>query len=196
MTDQRLLAGTAIVTGGGSGLGRAISLSLADGGAAVAVVDLLADGGTETVQRITKAGGKAAFIPADVSRWDDVDRAVGDAVRQLGPLGIIVNAAGVLDGVAEFDPPRREVAYPAADADEIVELGRLAVPDRGLAHHQAETGRLQLPADPAPRGILCLRPPPQLLREPGREGERFFDEFLESANVGVDLDRPLVGLWL
>ena len=49
MTDQRLLAGTAIVTGGGSGLGRAISLSLADGGAAVAVVDLLADGGTETV---------------------------------------------------------------------------------------------------------------------------------------------------
>ncbi len=103
MSDQRLVAGTAIVTGGGSGLGRAIARTLAEGGAPVAVVDLLADGGVETVQQITKAGGHASFIPADVSRWDDVDRAVSDAVRQLGPLGIIVNAAGVLDGYAGAD---------------------------------------------------------------------------------------------
>src|SRR5262245_7876553 len=102
MTDQRLIPGTAIVTGGGSGLGRAIARALAEG-AAVAIVDLLADGGLETVQQITKAGGRASFIPADVSRWDDVDRAVADAVRQLGPLGIIVNAAGVLDGYAGAD---------------------------------------------------------------------------------------------
>ena len=103
MTDQRVVPGTAIVTGGGSGLGRAIARSLGEGGAAVAVVDLLADGGTQTVQDITKAGGRAAFIPADVSRWDDVDRAVGEAVRQLGPLAVIVNAAGVLDGYAGAD---------------------------------------------------------------------------------------------
>jgi len=100
VSDQRLVTGTALVTGGGSGLGRAIARALAEGGAPVAVVDLLADGGTETVQQISKAGGRASFIPADVSRWDDVDRAVADAVRQLGPLGIVVNAAGVLDGYA------------------------------------------------------------------------------------------------
>ena len=103
MPAERLLAGTAIVTGGGSGLGRAIANELASGGAAIAVVDLLADGGVQTVEEITKAGGRATFIPADVSRWDDVDRAVGDAVRQLGPLAIIVNAAGILDGYANAD---------------------------------------------------------------------------------------------
>ena len=100
---ETLVAGSAIVTGGGSGLGRAIARALAAGGAPVAVVDLLPDGATETVQQITRAGARATFVPADVSRWDDVDRAVSDAVRQLGPLGIIVNAAGVLDGYAPAD---------------------------------------------------------------------------------------------
>jgi NAD(P)-dependent dehydrogenase (short-subunit alcohol dehydrogenase family) len=99
----QLVAGMALVTGGGSGLGRAIARTLAEGGAPVAVVDVLADGGAETVQQITKAGGRASLIPADVSRWEDVDRAVGEAVRQLGPLGILVNAAGVLDGYTGAD---------------------------------------------------------------------------------------------
>ena len=103
MNDQRLVAGAAIVTGGGSGLGRAIARALGAAGAPVAVVDLLGDGAAETVSQIAKAGGKATFIPADVSRWDDVDRAVGEAVRTHGPLGIIVNAAGVLDGYATAD---------------------------------------------------------------------------------------------
>ena len=103
MTAERPLPGTAVVTGGGSGLGRAIARALADGGAPVAVVDLLADGAVQTVEQITKAGGTAAFIPADVSRWDDVDGCVGEAVRQLGPLSIIVNAAGILDGYTAAD---------------------------------------------------------------------------------------------
>ena len=101
--SERLLGGTAVVTGGGSGLGRAIAVALAAGGAPVAAVDVLADGGVQTVSQIAKAGGRATFIPADVSRWDDVDRAIGDAVRQLGPLAIIVNAAGILDGYTNAD---------------------------------------------------------------------------------------------
>jgi NAD(P)-dependent dehydrogenase (short-subunit alcohol dehydrogenase family) len=93
-----LIAGSALVTGGGSGLGRAIALALAAGGAPVAVVDLSPEGGAETVALIRDKGGRAAFVQADVSRWPDVDRAVAAGVRELGPLGIMVNAAGILDG--------------------------------------------------------------------------------------------------
>lgn len=93
-----LIPGSALVTGGGSGLGRAIAVALAAAGAPVAVADLLPEGGSETVAMIRDKGGRAVSMPADVSRWDDVDRAVAATVRELGPLGIMVNAAGILDG--------------------------------------------------------------------------------------------------
>ena len=93
-----LLPGSAVITGGGSGIGRAVALALAAGGAPVAVVDLLPEGARETVAAITAQGGRAALVEADVSRWADVDRAIGTAVGQLGPLGILVNGAGILDG--------------------------------------------------------------------------------------------------
>jgi len=95
-----LVAGSAVVTGGGSGIGRAIALALAAAGAPVAVVDVLADGGEAVADEIGRLGGKASFIAADVSRWEDVDRAVAQSVRAVGPLGILVNAAGILDGYA------------------------------------------------------------------------------------------------
>jgi NAD(P)-dependent dehydrogenase (short-subunit alcohol dehydrogenase family) len=100
---MKLVDGCAVVTGGGSGIGRAIAEALAAAGAPVAVVDLLPEGAKETVGKISGGGGKAVFLQADVSRWSDVDAAVGGAVRQLGPLGILVNAAGILDGYAPID---------------------------------------------------------------------------------------------
>src|SRR5688572_2012771 len=99
----RLVEGTAIVTGGGSGIGRAIALALAAEGAPVAVLDLQPKGGQETVGLIEAAGGKATFVPVDVRNWEDVDRAFFEAVAALGPLGIVVNAAGILDGYAQAD---------------------------------------------------------------------------------------------
>lgn len=98
-----LVQGAAVVTGGGSGIGRAIALALAEQGAPVGVVDVQAPSGQETVAAIGQKGGKALFAQADVSRWEDVDRAVAAAVQALGPLGILVNAAGVLDGYMAVD---------------------------------------------------------------------------------------------
>jgi NAD(P)-dependent dehydrogenase (short-subunit alcohol dehydrogenase family) len=93
-----LVAGCAIVTGGGSGIGRAIAEALARDGAPTAVVDLLPEGGTKTADAIIKSGGRATFLQADVSDWDEVDGIFGKVRAQLGPIGIVVNAAGILDG--------------------------------------------------------------------------------------------------
>jgi NAD(P)-dependent dehydrogenase (short-subunit alcohol dehydrogenase family) len=100
---SEILTGCAVVTGGGSGIGRAVAELLAEEGARVAVVDLLPDGGKETVSVIASGGGDAIFVQADVSRWADVNRAVTMAVNDLGPLSIMVNAAGILDGYTPAD---------------------------------------------------------------------------------------------
>ena len=98
-----LVPGSAIVTGGGSGIGRAIAVALAKAGAPVAVVDLFGNGAKETAAAITTGGSRAMSLIADVSSWADVDHAVTAAVQELGPVGILVNAAGILDGYATAD---------------------------------------------------------------------------------------------
>ena len=86
----------ALVTGGGSGIGRATCLRLASEGARVAVVDLNPDHGNDTVRQITAAGGQAIGLGADVSKRDQVQAAVDRLVGEFGGLQILVNNAGVL----------------------------------------------------------------------------------------------------
>ena len=93
----------AVVTGAGSGLGRAIALLLAARGAPVAVVDLDAASAAETAKLITSAGGRAEAFQADTRVAADIDRTVSGAVSALGPLEIMVNNAGVLDGYFDAD---------------------------------------------------------------------------------------------
>ena len=85
----------ALVTGGGSGIGRATSLVYAKGGAKVVVVDRDVEGGEETAQLIKEAGGEAALIHADVSQAGDCQRMVEQAVLQFGRLDCAFNNAGV-----------------------------------------------------------------------------------------------------
>jgi NAD(P)-dependent dehydrogenase (short-subunit alcohol dehydrogenase family) len=85
----------ALVTGAGSGIGRAIAITYANAGAAVMVSDISEKGGNETVEMITKSGGKAAFFKADTSSAADNEALVNATVKQFGKLDIACNNAGI-----------------------------------------------------------------------------------------------------
>jgi NAD(P)-dependent dehydrogenase (short-subunit alcohol dehydrogenase family) len=86
---------TALVTGGGSGLGEAISKDLATNGVNVVVVDLNIDGATRVANEITAAGGIAVQFPCDTAVAEDSKKAVEFAVATYGALNYAVNNAGV-----------------------------------------------------------------------------------------------------
>jgi NAD(P)-dependent dehydrogenase (short-subunit alcohol dehydrogenase family) len=83
----------ALVTGAAQGIGRSIALALADNGATVAVNDV--KNGEPTCEEIRHRGGKAAFYQADVSDVDAVNAMVASVEGDLGPIGILVNNAGI-----------------------------------------------------------------------------------------------------
>lgn len=85
-----------MVTGASSGVGRAVALALAREGAAVAVLGRRARELEQTVARIRGEGGKAMAVVADVSSASDVEHAVREARNALGPVDLVVNAAGTL----------------------------------------------------------------------------------------------------
>jgi NAD(P)-dependent dehydrogenase (short-subunit alcohol dehydrogenase family) len=85
----------ALVTGGGSGIGRASALAFARAGAKVVVADVVADGGQETVRLITAAGGEGRFIKTDVSKAAEVEALIKQIVATYGRLDCAYNNAGV-----------------------------------------------------------------------------------------------------
>ncbi|MCH8298597.1 MAG: SDR family oxidoreductase [Chloroflexi bacterium] len=86
---------TTLVTGGGSGIGRATSLAYAREGARVVVVDVNVEGGEETVQQIKEAGGEAILVHADVAKPEDTQAMVAQAVEAFGSLDCAFNNAGI-----------------------------------------------------------------------------------------------------
>jgi NAD(P)-dependent dehydrogenase (short-subunit alcohol dehydrogenase family) len=85
----------AIITGAGSGIGKAISLLYAGEGAKIVVSDINEKGGNETVSEIKAKGGEAIFVKADTSKPDDNKNVVDQAVKQFGGLHLAVNNAGI-----------------------------------------------------------------------------------------------------
>ena len=92
---DRISGKVAIVTGGASGLGRAIALLLAREGAKVVATDVNEDGGDETVRAIKEAGKEALFIKHDVRSEKAWAQVIGATTERFGRLDILVNCAGV-----------------------------------------------------------------------------------------------------
>jgi len=95
--DLDLTGQTALVTGGGRGNGRAISLELAEHGADVIVNDLDEAVAQETAAAVRETGSDAVGLPADVTDKDEVEAMVEHGVEELGSVDILVNNAGVGD---------------------------------------------------------------------------------------------------
>jgi NAD(P)-dependent dehydrogenase (short-subunit alcohol dehydrogenase family) len=98
----------ALVTGAGSGIGRAVAIALGAAGATVVVADVDSTGGSETVRLIEEAGGTAVYRWCDVSRGPDVRALVDATVDRFGRLDLACNIAGIHNPLPES----------IADADE------------------------------------------------------------------------------
>lgn len=104
----------ALVTGGGSGIGRACALMLAQAGARVVVSDWAEQGGADTVSAIVAAGGRARFVRADVAAADQVEALVKSVLACYGRLDVAVNSAGIFGKIAPL------VEHDAADFERVI----------------------------------------------------------------------------
>ena len=106
----------ALVTGSGSGIGRASALTFAREGAKVVVADVSVNGGEETVQMIKKAGSEAIFVKTDISKASDVQALIQAAVETYGRLDCVHNNAGI-EGVTA---PMAD--YPDEEWDRVIDI--------------------------------------------------------------------------
>ncbi len=98
---MRLHGKVAVITGAGSGIGRASAIAFAREGACVVAADLR--GASDTANEVSSSGGSATSLEVDVTRFDDVERMVRTAVDKFGKLDILFNNAGVPQAFTPFE---------------------------------------------------------------------------------------------
>ncbi|MEH7177994.1 glucose 1-dehydrogenase [Neobacillus vireti] len=106
----------AVVTGGGGGIGRAVSLKLAEAGAKVVIVDISEDAGMVTVNQITTQGGEAIFIQTDVTKEEDIQNYVQTTIDRYGKIDIFLNNAGWEGKISSL------VDYPTEEFDRVMSI--------------------------------------------------------------------------
>ena len=111
----------ALITGAGSGIGRASALAFAREGAKVAVADIVVEGGEETVRMVKEAGGEAFFIRVDVSNAADVEAMVNAVVDTYGRIDCAYNNAGIEGRLASTDE------YPEDVFDKVIDINLTGV---------------------------------------------------------------------
>ncbi|MDR0853503.1 MAG: SDR family oxidoreductase [Clostridiales Family XIII bacterium] len=106
---NRLEGKVAIITGAGSGMGRASAKRFTEEGAKVVVADVNEAGGLETVEIIKAAGGEAIFVKTDVSNPDDCSNVVAQAVAAFGKLNVLYNNAALPQKESSFSDVSNEL---------------------------------------------------------------------------------------
>ncbi len=158
----------AIITGAGSGIGRATAQRLASEGAAIVVADVNEAGSAETVAAIEKAGGRAAAVRVDVTRSADIDSMFAFARKTFGGFDILYNNAGITTGLPRWPDCPEENWRKTIDVDlvGVIEATRKAIPllkERGggvIIHTASLAGLFGFQADPvysaAKHGVVGL----------------------------------------
>ena len=172
---------TAIVTGGGSGIGLATAQRLAAEGAAVAIWDRNGDAAVAVAEEIEAAGGRAAGMGVDISQRDQIDAALEGVREQYGAPLILINNAGI-------SPFKRFLDITADDFHEVVEVNLIGtfhccqavVPDMiaarwgrivNIASSSAQTGSAgQVHYSASKAGVIGLTR--SLSRSSGRRASR------------------------
>jgi NAD(P)-dependent dehydrogenase (short-subunit alcohol dehydrogenase family) len=94
------------VTGAGSGIGQRIALGLADAGASVGCFDLASSSGLKsTVEQIQQSGRRAIALTGDVTQASDLNSAVDAVEKELGPLSVALNCAGIANAAPAEEMP-------------------------------------------------------------------------------------------
>jgi len=91
----KLKGKVSIVTGAGSGIGRATAILFAKEGARVVVADVDEEGGRETVRKIKSGGGDATFVRTDISQAEDAKKMIDSTIQHYGRIDILFNNAGI-----------------------------------------------------------------------------------------------------
>jgi len=175
---------TAIITGGGKGIGRAIAQRLAEAKAALMIADIDLDAAIGAVQSIREKGGKAEAMKCDVSVPGEARNAVKATVQAFGDVHILVNNAGVYPGkmflelteevwdrtidtnlksTAFFSQAAAQAMIEAGHGGKIINIGSgssYRPSGKGLAHYCAAKGGIvsltrAMAKELTPHGILC-----------------------------------------